>query len=229
MLVAFVSCSGSEDPELASPEPSIASTGSSSQSAADASRDGVVAALAELSFEERVDVTSTVSIDDEVWAISRPSISGIDCRQPSLDGDQFICPPEYGEILHLDKNKERILQAYPLPSIPPTAIAITDDAVYCARQSDGGLPNSMACRIDRTTLDIKVRIFPSASEPAFADPDTYRPDTWTVDDESLEVYKFIADDEGVWAKQYTGGWTQLDRLTLEIVARDMKGPTSRRS
>ncbi|MEX0873678.1 MAG: hypothetical protein WD646_11435 [Actinomycetota bacterium] len=188
-----------------------------------------MAALAELSFEERVNATTTVSIDDDVWVISRPSISGIDCRQPSRDGDQLICDPEYGEVLHLDKNKERILRAYPLPAIPPTAIAITDDAVYCARQGDGGLPNSMACRIDRTTLDIKVRIFPSASEPAFTDPDTYRPDTWTVSDESLEVYKFIADNEGVWAEQYTGGWTRLDPVTLEIEARGTTGPTSRRS
>lgn len=89
----------------------------------------------------------------------------------------------YGEVLLLDADETRILRAYPFPDMGPRALIVAEDAVYCTRQGDGGLPDSMLCRIDRATLELTARIFPWDESSHFLDPDEmYVPDSWTVDE-----------------------------------------------
>jgi hypothetical protein len=200
-----------------------------SQSPADAKRDGVVPDVAALPFGLRIDATSTVEIDDDRWAVSRLSRRGQDrigCEGPreGREGIDFVCGSEYGELVQI--RNRRVLRAYPLPGVPPQHIAITDDAVYCARQGDGGLPDSMVCRVDRRTHEAIVRVFPSEIDSGFADTDRVLPDDWSLDEAALEVNKFAVDDSGVWAKAYMGGWAKLDPETLEVVERDIERVTT---
>ncbi len=200
-----------------------------SQSVADAKRDGVVPEVAALPFGLRVDATSTVRLDDETWAVSRLRGRGaarVGCEGPQEGryGIDFVCGLEYGELVQL--RGRRIVRAYPLAGLPPQHVAITDEAVYCARQGDGGLPDSMVCRVDRDTRDLTLRIFPSEIDSAFTDTDRELPDAWTIDDEQISIAKFAADDAGVWAKAYNAGWTKLDPDTLEIVERDIERVTT---
>jgi hypothetical protein len=204
--------------------------GQASQNASDARRDGVVPEVAALTFRDRVDRIATVRVDDETWAVSRPTsrgLSKIGCEEEreGAYGIDYVCGVEYGELLKLDGR--RIVRAYPLPSLPPQHIAITDDAVFCARQGDGGLPDSMACRVDRSSLALNVRVFPNETEPGvWTETGTTLPEGWTVDDEHLEVTKFVADDAGVWAQSSERDWTKLDPDTLEIVERDIERVTT---
>lgn len=82
----------------------------------------------------------------------------------------------------MDAEGEKIIRAYPLPSFPARHLIVDDDTVYCGRQGDGGLLDSMLCRIDRDTLEWKARIFPWKDEydtPGLI-PDFYVPDNWTI-------------------------------------------------
>jgi hypothetical protein len=232
LALSIAACTG--DPDLAGSTTAPVSARPAervSQSAADAKRDGVFPPVAELPFAQRVDTISTVRIDDDTWSISRLPARGaerVGCSSPRKDrvyGRDYVCGSEYGELLQVDG--KRIVRAYPLPSVPPQHIAITEDAVYCARQGDGGLSTSMVCRVDRRTNELVVRLFPSATEPgSFVSGDLIPPDTWEIDDEELEVNKFAVDDGGVWAKAYKAGWTRLDPDTLEIVERDIERVTT---
>jgi len=47
-----------------------------------------------------------------------------------------------------------------LPGYPPSEMVVTEDAVYCGRQGDGGLPTSMLCRVDRRAPMLQGRLFP---------------------------------------------------------------------
>lgn len=200
-----------------------------SQSPADARRDGVVPEVAALPYGARVKALSTVRIDDDTWAISRLASRGqalVGCERSPDEGRygiDFVCGSEYGEVLKLDGR--RIARAFPLPSEPPQFIAITEDAVYCARQGDGALSDSMVCRIDRRTDEWIVRLFPAPTEDAWVDGEEL-PTGWSVDDGELSVEKFAADDAGVWAKTRYGRWTKLDPNTLEVVERDIERVTS---
>jgi hypothetical protein len=200
-----------------------------SQSAADAKRDAIVPQVAALPYAARVDALSTVRIDDERWAISRipmRSLARVGCEGPQ-DADygvDYVCGSEYGELLQLDGKK--IVRAYAMPGIPPEHIAITEDAVYCARQGDGALSDSTVCRVDRRTHELTLRVFPAADTKAWVDDAEQVPDGWTLDTEALEVNKFAVDDAGVWAKAYKGAWTKLDPNTLEIVERDIERVTT---
>lgn len=187
-----------------------------SQTKTDAKRDGVPAAIAALPYGQRVNAISTVTVDDDTWVISRPD------RNATIEPELAI---EYGEVLHLDGRS--IEQAFPLPGLPPTHVAVTEDATYCGREGDGGLPDSMVCRIDHDTSAFSVRIFPSKIDSAFADSDRKLPAHWTVDDERLDIHKLVADDAGVWAQaQDDDTWTRLDPDTLEIAERGIERVTT---
>ena len=138
-----------------------------SQSAADARRDDVLPAVASLSFEDRVSVILEAEAPEGVWALSRmpgaPAALGDPAGRYGVD---WVARQEYGELLLLDRTARRIIRAYPLPGVPPQTLLLRDDAVYCARQGDGGLPDSMLCRVDRDRLTAQVRVFP----PAGPDP-----------------------------------------------------------
>lgn len=183
-----------------------------SQTPSEAARDGVVPAVAALTFDRRVEVQepssssapiTRVETEEGVWVVSRmPRATydlsdgcglGVTDDPDALYRRDVICTVEYGEILLLDHDEQRILRAFPLPGVPPTRIAVTDDAVWCARVGDGGLPDSMLCRIDRQTYDWQVRIFASSPDSAFTgqgdarsglDPETgelWLPEHWVVD------------------------------------------------
>lgn len=115
----------------------------------------------------------------------------------------------------MDAAGEQILRAYPLPALPPNSLVVTDDAVYCGRYGDGALPDSMICRIDRTTLNWIVRVFPWETESALAG--LYVPDNWTIDEpidaayvETMQITKDGLVVEG-W-----GGEKLVDPLTLQL-------------
>ena len=237
MVLVFASggCTDRDRSGAPSPAGTALSTdppGRASQSAADAKRDGVVPEVAALSYRDRVDASSRVRVDDETWVVSRPTRRGqvrIGC-EGEREGDygiDWVCGTEYGELLKVDG--KRIVHAYPFPSLPPQHIAITDEAVFCGRQGDGGLPDSMVCRVDLGTLERIVRIFPSEIDSGWVDTDREPPDGWTVDDEQLEIRKLVMDDAGIWAQEqpHAGdGWTKLDPDTLEIVERDIERVTT---
>ena len=189
----------------------------------------MVPEVAALPFGLRVNATSTVRIDDETWAVSRLRGRGatrVACEGPQEGryGIDYVCGSEYGELVQL--RGRRIVRAYPFAGLPPQHVAITEDAVYCARQGDGGLPDSMVCRVDRDTDGLTVRIFPSEIDSAYADSERELPAGWTLDETQISSVKFAADDAGVWAKAQNAGWTKLDPDTLEIVEQDIERVTS---
>lgn len=195
-----------------------------SQSATDASRDGVVAALAALSLEDRVDVQAAIPAPEGVWVVSRPGTGAEEaadgCRLGPDGGrypSEMICTFEYGEVLLLDESQERIIRAFPLPALPPDFLAITDDAVFCARNGSGGLPDSMLCRIDRDTFEMSVRVFPSEDESIVAQPCFYPPAGWSVEPGYLEVRDLVVDGSELRTLDSDGGWHEIDGTTLEVL------------
>jgi hypothetical protein len=165
-----------------------------SQTPAEAERDGVVPAIAELTVEERVDVLERIETGEGVWVRSRLSeevrerarrdgcaIGAFD-DPTSLDGRDAVCVDEYGEVLLLDAEEERVIRAYPLPGVPAQTLVISEEAVHCARQGDGGLPDSMLCRIDRATGAPLVRVFPvGADSPYGGRANRWVPPWWEVE------------------------------------------------
>jgi hypothetical protein len=238
VLFAAAACTApvEREPTDTAPIPSAGPpTSSRSQSLADAKRDGVAPVVAALSLEERVRVAhanvtpfrqASVGTKEGVWIAShpdRPRREGEECVYETPEGVQYICAPEYGEILLMDHENTRILRAFPLPAIPPQYIQVFDDAVYCGRQGDGALGHSMLCRIDRETFELTVRIFQPPIDQGWNE-DVYRPKTWAVDKGQLELYDFYVDDQGIWVKDFKDRWTQLGLRRLEPIARSTEGP-----
>lgn len=203
-----------------------------SQSAEDALRDGVIAELAALSFEDRVHQypehfgPTRVETSEGVWIISVPyaEIEAVDpCElgEPAgVYGLDWICPFEYGEILLLDSATGEIQKAYPFSALEPRALAVTQDAIYCIRQGDGAASDSMLCRIDRTTRDITVRVFPSDVDSIF-DPSLgawiHVPDTWTFEEPSgLVLFEEMEVRDGTVFIAGHSGSAEVDPLTLEL-------------
>lgn len=183
-----------------------------SQPRDEAARDGVLPAVAALTFDQRVEVRdpsagaapTRVETDQGVWVVSHMPVDTTDlsggCGLGATDDPDAvyrrdtICTVEYGEVLLLDHDEQRILRAFPLPGFPPQRLTVTDDAVWCGKVGDGGLPDSMLCRIDRQTYDWQVRVFPhesweqrlrSGDARSGIDPATgelWLPDHWVVDD-----------------------------------------------
>lgn len=228
LLFAGVACSGDEPARSTSTPVSPRPAERSSQTVADARRDGVAPEVAALPFGLRVDATSTVRIDDETWAVSRPTRRGAErlgCDAPSDGGSRVddVCGSEYGELVQL--RGRQIVRAYPFAGLPPQHIAITEDAVFCARRGEAGLPDAMVCRVDRDTHELTVRVYPSETDPAFTDGDEL-PEGWTIDEEHLTISRLAVDDNGVWVTGSGTSWTRLDAETLEIVERDIERVTT---
>ena len=139
-----------------------------SQSAGDARAYGIDPAVAGLPIGVRVFQpdpadgpygTSQASSPEGLWLVSRAEHS------PNYDyGAHSGLLTEYGELLLLTPDRSRILRAYPFRGVPPQWLLVTPKAVYCGRQGDGGLPNSMVCRVDRSTGALIVVVFPSPED-----------------------------------------------------------------
>jgi hypothetical protein len=205
-----------------------------SQSVEDATRDGIVPEVAALSSVQRVVVApnsfgpTVLDTPEGIWVVTRPSadgISGLDENScllgdpDGLYGRDYVCMSEYAEVLLLEQGTGRILRAYPFHSMPTHQLFLTDDAIYCALQGDGGLPDSMLCRIDRTTLQATVRVFPSALE---YQPDRYSdwyiPPTWTIDAPTdLVLWQTIGLVDGTLRITGHSGTAIVDPVTLELV------------
>lgn len=117
-------------------------------------------AVAALPLVERVKILRREPNQEGVWAISRmPGPPGTLGDTSGRYGIDWIQRAEYGEVLLLDASGTKILRALPLPGVPPQAFRVEDDAVYCSREGDGALPDSMLCRIDRPGPGHLVRVF----------------------------------------------------------------------
>jgi hypothetical protein len=144
-----------------------------SQTDSDAKRDGVVPAVAAIALRDRVNPIIEHVTGEGVWVLSEvpdPQPGGGDAccivgDRAGVNGRDWINTVEYREILLVDLQGTKILRAYPFPGLPPHEMIVAPNAIYCARQGDGGLPNSMLCRIDRTSLAIVVRVFPFGGGP----------------------------------------------------------------
>ena len=153
----------------ASPTSSPTASQPPSQSAGDARAHGIEAAIAALPIGVRVVQlnpaqwpvgTTQASTPEGLWLVSFPYASaGVDLiAHPQLT--------EYGELLLMTPDRSRILSAYPFRDVPPQWLLVTPQSVYCGRQGDGGVPNSMVCRVDRSTGALTVVVFPSLDDPS---------------------------------------------------------------
>lgn len=223
-----------EEAHRENPGDDASSTAEPSQSDVEARRDGVVPELAALPFELRVDSSRAavvpeaqvrIEAEEGVWVVSRPDLDQIDLGRPvvgdtsGLYGRDFVDLNLYGEVLLLDADEERILRAYPFPELAPQALAIDDDALYCTRQGDGGAPDSMLCRVDRDSLDVRARVFPWGDGSVYLDPSQIHvPDRWSVADPSEGAWfgelRFI---DGDLVSIGQAGRVRVDRQTLELL------------
>ncbi len=210
---------------------SILIIGEPSQSVADAQLDGIVPELAALPIELRVDPVFELRATEGVWVLSRPHDDVWALTDNGLLGDptgqyavDFISILEYGEVLLLDGSSGAIIRAWPLPGLPPQRLVLSPDAVYCSRQGDGGLPDSMVCRIDRATGEALVRVFPWVSDSGFPpSPNTTLPEHWTINDPvELVVFEDIAGTEAAIAVSGSDGYALLDQTSLEIQAENLE-------
>jgi hypothetical protein len=199
----------------------------SSQSPQDAARDGVVPVLAALPLSERVDAAAAVDTAEGRWVFSTPDQIPTEAAPDCALGDplgtrwrDFLCIDEYGEILLMNADGTRIIRAFPLPYAHTTThLVATDKAVYCASQGDGGLPDSLLCRIDRTTLTMVVRVFPWQTDSAFAPPqrpDLYAPATWVLDQPTGAMFSTLASSGGHIQIGEGGNRVDVDPQTLQL-------------
>lgn len=216
------------------PSPPAAPEQERSQTPEDAARDGVVDEVAALPFDARVhpvepvhpDGAARVTTDEGVWMASRlpagTAEEGDGCGIGATDDPDaryrrdVVCDMEYGEVLLLDHDEQRILRAYPLAGLPPQGLLATEEAVYCVRQGDGGLPDSMLCRIDRQTGEWTVRVFPHPQSGSFPAPaDHHVPEQWVVDEPVSEPLfdRLEFTDGGL----VIGGRVRVDPGTLELL------------
>lgn len=225
--------SSSTSPITATPPPGARSTTSAivvtpSQTGEAAHRDGVIPEVAALPMNIRVAVVDEIVADEGVWAITTLSAEADGladgCRLGPQEGKyptDFICTFEYGELLLLDHDRSTILRAYPLPGIPAEHIAITDDAVYCGRHGALPMPDSMICRVDRTTFDATVKVYQPGLDSLIVQPCFFPPATWSVVEEPLEMLELEATSDGVFARTSTGTWTSIDPDTLLVGHREL--------
>ena len=170
------------------PSPTVTPSASlsASQSTADAPAYGIDPAVAALPIGVRVFqpdpaswpvATTQASTPEGLWLVSLPyeSPNYDDAAHPGLLTD-------YGELLLLTPDRSRILRAYPLRGLLPQWLLVTPKAVYCGRQGDGGLPNSMVCRVDRSTGALTVVVFPHPEYFAADAPQAFagRPGSWRL-------------------------------------------------
>jgi hypothetical protein len=209
VLLVFAACGGDPEPEpTLSPTPTAFRTPSTgpSQPVADAQRDGVPTTVAALPFLERVHTRARLRTPEGIWVISR-----------NEDGLPDL--PEYAEILLLDQQEASIVRAYPLESVPPRWLTMTDQAVYCGRNGAGEMPYSMVCRIDRRTFAARIRIY---TDERWIPGD--HPHGWELDPFQLQITDLVADDVALWVRSRNEGWARLDPNALSIVQRGTAGP-----
>lgn len=212
--------------EVAPTTPASGSNTTNSQSSQDAARDGVVPALAALPLRERVDAAAAVDTAEGRWVFSTPDHIPAGAAPDCALGDplgrrwrDFLCIDEYGEILLMNADDTRIIRAFPLPySHTTTQLAVTDKAVYCSSQGDGGLPDSLLCRIDRTTFKMLVRVFPWQTDSVFASqgPELYDPATWILDQPRGAMFDTLAVSGGHIQISEGGDRADVDPQTLQL-------------
>ena len=157
-----------------------------SQSAAEARKFGIEPRVAALPIGVRVQqldtaswpvATTQASTPEGLWLVSRAE------RSPNYDDAAHPgLLTEYGELLLLTPDRTRILSAYPFRGVPPQWLLVTPQAVYCGRQGDGGLPDSMVCRVDRSTGALTVVVFQSPLDSGFGESQALagRPGRWRL-------------------------------------------------
>lgn len=214
--------------------------GKPSQSPEDAARDQIVPELAALPTAVRVlqadDWAGPTLVETAagIWLISRMDSDvafaltestgcGFGATEDSeaVYGRDVVCLLEYAEILLLDAQSGEILRAYPFSGAIPRQILRTDDALYCISQSDGGIANSMLCRIDLATLEPAVRIFPRAgSEYDWS----WVPRGWTINDPvGVVLWENLAvTDDGLAISGHHGS-AKVDPDTLELLNVELDG------
>ncbi len=147
--------------------PTTFPTGPPSQTPEAAARDGVQPELAALPFEARVQELARAEGGGQTWILSEgsdvtwamaPDGAGTYGDAEGVYGTDFINTGEYGEVLLLGSGVP-IVRAYPFPSLMPSWIHLTADAVYAGRLGDGGVPWHSLVRIDRDTLAAEVIVF----------------------------------------------------------------------
>ena len=200
-----------------------------SQSAADARAYGIDPAVAALPIGVRV-----FQPDPAVWPVTTTQASTPEglCLVSQADaGAHPELAADNGELLLVTPDRTRILRAYPFRGVPPQWLLVTPRAVYCGRQGDGGLPDSMVCRVDRSTGALIGVVFPSPIDSAFSDPQTGvvdsqalagRPGNWRVDGSQpgavfMNVPRLTADGLVLdWdARQGVGKSLRLEPATLK--------------
>lgn len=228
-------CAGGADPPTASTTPtgpSVTATSprtagdAPSQSPDEAARDGVVPEVAALPMEVRVEIIEAVTAKEGTWAITRlaPAADAFadGCRIGTETGKyptDFICTFEYGEVLLLDPDDGRILRALPLPGVPAEFLAVSDDTVYCGRNGEVPMPDTMICRIDRTTGAANVTIYQPGLDSLVVQPCFYPPETWSVIEEPLGMAALIVTGRGLAVVEPDGSRVLLDPVTLHILER----------
>jgi hypothetical protein len=151
-----------------------------SQSPSDAARDGVDEKIARLGFAQRVTVVNPLRDGTLTRQTSREGVWVVSQLKEYSTADGFT---PYGELLLLNPAGDRILRTFPLLDLPPEWVLVTPDAVYCGRQGDGALPDSMVCRVDRKTLTYTARVFPlkdSVYHDWTAADVAHRPGDWSL-------------------------------------------------
>ena len=149
------------EPQSVTTEPA---PGTPSQSAEDAERDGVAPVVARLYMSDRVGTTAgageVADTPEGTWVLSRPpELKNVSCLVGDMGGVygvDFLSLCSYQELLLLDSETGSIIRSYPFADVSVTSIAVTEDAIWCAGESDGANPFSTYCRIDRATLEATV-------------------------------------------------------------------------
>jgi hypothetical protein len=232
-LPPLASVSGSASWSVASPGPAAA-TGSgadagpapvfgpgSSQSAAQAARDGVPAGVAALAGRARIHQVvpahggepTRAATSEGVWLVSRPSVPD---RAAQRDGG-------YSELLLLDPSGTRIRAAFPFTGLAPQWLLVTPAAIYCGRHGQVGSPDAMVCRVDRASRQLRVRVFADRLADAATTPSDVagRPGRWAIDDQHLAADfsrpPQLRPTELVFGTASGAQPLQLDPETLQVI------------
>lgn len=207
-----------------------------------AARDGVLPEVAALAISDRVGVVDVVATGEGIWLTSRmpcgvePCVGDASLLLGDRDGTygiDYVNKHEYGELLLLDHETLEIVRAWPLPGMPPNGanfndqLTVTSDAIYFAHQGDGGLPKSYVMRVERQTLEAKVRIVSVGLGQSAGDQHLLF-DYWTVTDAELDrsiQHGLVATDEIVVTIGYRGEVVVRDPDTLEPITEHATGRT----